>query len=353
MLPPGCEPRCRGCAHRLLSEAQSRERKLGWLRERLEPWSGLLGEVVSPANRWDYRDRVRLTARHQDGSWRFGTMARDELVPIPDCPVHTPRVRKAVHQLTRALPPDLPLAFYVQVSAQATLVLRAREAPVLRLEPEPLQEAGLETLWLHLHPAAGKRMFSDHGWVRLWGPELSRDEEGHFYGPTAFQQATPELHRLALQQVEEFLAPRADDQVVDLYSGPGKTLHRWLKRRARTIGVELAGEAVRCARLNAPGADILRGKCRHRLPQLQAWLKPEGRRLLFANPPRTGLESEVLDWILKSLRPERVAYLSCSAGTLRRDLDAFEAHQYKVAHLRAFDFFPQTRHVETLAMLSR
>ena len=60
------------------------------------------------------------------------------------------------------------------------------------------------------------------------------------------------------------------------------------------IGVELSGEAVECARLNAPDAVILRGKCAERIPQLRDWTPATGTRLLYVNPPRTGLEPAVL-----------------------------------------------------------
>jgi 23S rRNA (uracil1939-C5)-methyltransferase len=53
------------------------------------------------------------------------------------------------------------------------------------------------------------------------------------------------------------------------------------------------------------------------------------------------------------LRPSRIAYLSCSAGTLARDLECFEAAGFRVDGLRGYDFFPLTHHVEVLALLSR
>ena len=71
------------------------------------------------------------------------------------------------------------------------------------------------------------------------------------------------------------------------------------------------------------------------------------------NPPRSGLEVEVASALAAELRPDRVAYLSCSAGTLARDLAAFEAAGYEVSGIRPYDFFPNTHHVEALALLGR
>ena len=102
----------------------------------------------------------------------------------------------------------------------------------------------------------------------------------------------------------------------------------------------------------APAATLYPSACAQRLPQLDQWLAAHaGERLLYVNPPRTGLEAEVLTWIIDTLRPRMMGYMSCSAGTLRRDLQALTAAGYTVVQLVPYDFFPQTYHVETLALL--
>ena len=57
--------------------------------------------------------------------------------------------------------------------------------------------------------------------------------------------------------------------------------------------------------------------------------------------------------LAEELRPARIAYLSCSAGTLARDLESFEAAGYSLARILPYDFFPLTHHVEALALLER
>jgi tRNA/tmRNA/rRNA uracil-C5-methylase (TrmA/RlmC/RlmD family) len=291
--------------------------------------------------------------------WNFGLWRRDELILIPDCPVHAESVRAMIRWLGQTLPPapEFPLAFLVQSRAQATLILKTHHVPdsgwlgeARRLE---LAAIGLEGLWLHLHPAAGRRLFARNGWTLLWGQPQSRDSFGLIYGPTAFQQQIPSLYQQALDAAEAFLAPHPGDYVADLYCGIGASLARWTRCGARVVGVELGGEAVECAGLNAPEATVLRGKCADRLPQLRTWTPVKGTRLLYVNPPRTGLEPAVRDWATLEFRPERLAYLSCSAGTLSRDLAALTAAGYAVDALIPYDFFPQTHHVETLALLRR
>ena len=362
-LRAGCEARCPGCAHRFSSALASETRKENWLRQVLLPWRDQCAAIqaVQGEDRWRYRDRVRLSTRWLAGRWQFGLMVRKELIAIPRCPIHSDRVRAMLERLAAVLPPEsvFPMAFFIQAMAQVTLVLKTATLPELDWEDERFKESlaaiGIEGLWLHLHPAAGRRMFAKNGWRLLWGRPHSVDDGGLRYGPTAFQQVLPALYRRALAEAEAFLAPTVADVVVDLYSGGGASLARWSECGANVVGVELGGEAIECARHNAPQALLLRGKCADRIPQLEAWLDSHGgmagRRLLYVNPPRTGLEPEVLEWVVGRLRPARLAYLSCSAGTLRRDLESLTGSNYRVERITPYDFFPQTYHLETLVLL--
>lgn len=350
---------CPGCDHRALSHEQSLAQKRDWLARTLSPWCARLQPVrsVEEPLRWHYRDRVTLHARWQNG-WQFGLLRRDELIPIPECPVHSPRVNAGVRLLMQHLPPvnDFALAYLVQAGGQMTLVLKQAAMPPLHWLTEEFKRAlaqiGIEGLWLHLNPSAGRRILHKPGWHLLWGNPRSRDHNDCWYGPAAFQQLLPRLHNQALDTLDDFLAPGPGDAVIDLYCGIGTTLRRWTSRGASALGVELGGEALACASLNAPQADTLRGSCATRLPQIRAWAAQQTRApLLYVNPPRTGLEAEIIHWIAEELHPPRLAYLSCSAGTLARDLTTLARAGYEVASLIPYDFFPQTRHVETLALL--
>ena len=70
--------------------------------------------------------------------------------------------------------------------------------------------------------------------------------------------------------------------------------------------------------------------------------------LVITNPPRTGMDARVSE-ALERRRPGRVVYLSCDPATLARDLTRLPG--FRLADLAAFDLFPQTAHVETVAVL--
>jgi len=334
--------------------------KGAYLARALQPWAARIGPVVSAPReeRLGYRDRVTLTARWSEGSgWRFGLVRRDELIAIHDCPVHTRRVRDLVHHLARSLPAadGLPLAYLHVAGAQATLIVKSHAVDIDRLDAvlERLP-AGIEGLWLHLHPAAGRRLFARSGWRLLWGQPQSRDASGLLHGPTSFMQALPRLHARAIDAARAHVRPGPSTHVLDLYSGLGSTLRVWTQAGSAALGVELSGEAVGLAGRNAPAATVLRGTCVQRLPQIREWWRGQaGEGTAYVNPPRSGLEAEVVEALAAELQPARIGYLSCSAGTLARDLAEFSTAGYSVSALQPFDFFPLTHHVEVLALLGR
>ncbi|MGB9499312.1 MAG: class I SAM-dependent RNA methyltransferase [Dissulfuribacterales bacterium] len=359
-LKHGCIDTCPGCAHKRMNYSDSLLQKQRWLKNKLSPRVDKLEpiETVEPEMRWNYRGKVCLSTEWGPAGWKMGLISHEKVIPIHDCPVHTEMVRQAVSLFSQHLPPGsvFPMVYYVQSQTQVTLVLKSKTIPELAWLnvnfKEQLNQIGIKGLWIHLHPSAGRKVFSKNSWHLLYGSPRSVAKDGSIYGPKLFQQLIPSLYEQALDRAEEILNPAPDDCVIDLYCGIGNGLTRWARRSCHTIGVELDGEAVECARQNVPAATVLRGKCKDRIPQLSEWFKMtssrNNQRLLYVNPPRTGLEPEVLDWITKTYRPDRMAYLSCSAGTLQRDIDRLTAAGYTIIKITPYDFFPQTLHVETL-----
>lgn len=139
----------------------------------------------------------------------------------------------------------------------------------------------------------------------------------------------------------------------DLYCGVGGlglTIAR-TQPEAKLFGCEFSESAVRLARTNARDnhleghfevADLGSGVPR-------GWTPPD---LIVVNPPRKGLDERVVG-LLKKVRPKQIIYMSCSAESLRRDLEAIIPAGYRIAHHDAWDMMPHTEHVETLVVLER
>jgi tRNA/tmRNA/rRNA uracil-C5-methylase (TrmA/RlmC/RlmD family) len=367
LLKEGCVEACPGCSHRNYSLAKSLEQKENWLKKMLSPWKDKFQEIKSlPENdRWNYRGKVCLNTAFVNGEWQFGMLKRDELINIPACPVHTKEVLRTIAILKSVLPDfdQFPMAFYYHAHAQVTLILKTKMLPcVIWLTPEvqlQLKAAGIEGLAIHLHPSAGRRLFDKYNWHQVYRRNFSFDSNGLIYGNTSFHQLISSLYHQSLDMAEAFFDNSEKKAIVDLYCGRGVSLNRWEKYKSPAIGIETSSEAVICAKINAPEAKVLLGTCERRIPQLEEWrlLQLEKRKTinfnLYTNPPRTGMEPLVSSWIINNLKPDKIAYLSCSAGTLKRDLDLLTTNGYEVESLIPFDFFPQTYHVECLVLLNK
>ena len=138
---------------------------------------------------------------------------------------------------------------------------------------------------------------------------------------------------------------------VELFAGAGLLTAELAKNFARIVAVESHAAAVADLRRNAAawGADhveALEAPVEHALVRL-AGLRPDA---LVLDPPRTGLADGAAEALLAVL-PRRVVYLSCDPATLARDLCVLRAGGLFVRSATAIDLFPQTPHVEALAVL--
>jgi 23S rRNA (uracil1939-C5)-methyltransferase len=163
---------------------------------------------------------------------------------------------------------------------------------------------------------------------------------------TVFEQVHPAMGAIVRGAALDALGAVAGLEVWDLYAGIGESTAELAARGATVDSVESDTRAVSVAEsLGPPGPRRHEGLVEDlagRLPRPQ---------LVLANPPRTGMAPRATDAVALSAAG-RVAYVSCDPATLARDV-ARMGSAYRLAGLRAFDQFPQTAHVECLAVLER
>jgi 23S rRNA (uracil1939-C5)-methyltransferase len=361
-LPAGCVDRCRGCAHRLLPEIESLHQKREFLEMSLNGlWAHSIAiEGPAPEARLHYRRKSTLAVLGQKIGMKIKAQSRledDEILEIPECPVHAFQINQVFAIIRETLLAHLPLVFVSQVGDLVGLVLKEKSTPERiteiqnRLAQSAFNRFPKIGVYLNFNPSAGNRIFFPKGWVHVFG---AKDGEAELFGckfvhgPSGFMQVHSGLYESAIRQVQAFFVSPA---VIDLYSGLGISLWCWKKKAHHTIGVELSEESIRYAIKNGV-TGILQGKSEERLPQLTQFLSAHSQVDLFCNPPRTGLEPFVVDWMVTHRsRIQRFAYLSCSPGTLSRDLKLLVEGGFKIDSINAYDFFPQTLHVEALVLL--
>lgn len=162
---------------------------------------------------------------------------------------------------------------------------------------------------------------------------------------------TPVLVERAVAMLE----PQLSDIVLDGYSGVGLFSMFLAPRTARVIAIESQPSAVMDARANATMNNLnnittLEGTLERLLGQL--YYRRERIDLALVDPPRAGCHPKALQ-ALQSLAPRAICYVSCDPSTLARDIASLCANQrYRLVAAQPIDMFPQTYHIECIALLA-
>jgi len=169
-----------------------------------------------------------------------------------------------------------------------------------------------------------------------------------------FFQANVALVGELVEQVVAMSALSGRETVVDAYCGAG-LFSLFLGPRAGAIfGIEGDREAVRCAGLNLRGEGLMQAEV---YPGdvadiLENELVARGMTadVVVLDPPRDGCGKGVIDAVA-AVRPERIVYVSCNPATQARDVRLLAERGYALRLLQPLDMFPQTAHIEVIALL--
>jgi 23S rRNA (uracil1939-C5)-methyltransferase len=173
--------------------------------------------------------------------------------------------------------------------------------------------------------------------------------------PEAFFQTNTEMAELLYGIVVEYAALEGWERVYDLYSGIGTIALTLASRAGELWGIELIEEAVADAiaaarRNEIPGVQFFAGDTRLALPEL---VERAGRPdVLVVDPPRAGLSQKVVRRIIEA-SPKRIVYVSCNPTTLAPNAAQLVEAGWVLRKVRPVDMFPQTHHIECVALFER
>ena len=327
--------------------------------------------------RLGYRHRARLAVRGRANSPKLGIFQEGthRIADIPRCPVHHPLVNRVAAAVRRALretatPPyaERPhrgalrsLQVVVERASQrAQVVLVGNASDPAPLEPlagalEPLLANDLHSLWWNGNPERSNVILGSH-WHRFSGPEAVCERIGGadvFFPPGAFGQSHLELADRLVEQVHAWVPDGR--RVLELYAGCGP-IGLGLLARSREVAfneVSLAGlEGLALGLAAHPEAErarahVIPGEAGAAIGALSAC------DTMIADPPRQGLDPRLLD-ALVAKPPEQLIYASCDSETfVAQARTLLSASPLRLRELIVFELFPQTRHVETLALFAR
>jgi 23S rRNA (uracil1939-C5)-methyltransferase len=249
---------------------------------------------------------------------------------------------------------------------QVRLVTTDGELDVPSLAAALVAEVGEETisgvLWTRSSALAETTMGGETELVwgdaelpeRLACPGLGR-ELGLRISPEAFFQTNTEMAEVLYGIVADYAALEGWERVYDLYSGIGTIALTLAPRAGELWGIEIVEQAVADAiaaakRNEVTNAHFFAGDARLALPEL---IERAGRPdVVVVDPPRAGLSQKVVRRIVDA-SPKRIVYVSCNPTTLAPNAAQLVEAGWRLVKVRPVDMFPQTPHVECVALLKR
>jgi tRNA/tmRNA/rRNA uracil-C5-methylase (TrmA/RlmC/RlmD family) len=318
--------KCGGCDWQHSELTYQRELKAAVVVEQFERLAGLDVDVVVEAlpgdvegTRWRTRTEFAVDASGAPGLHPHHS---HEVIPIDDCLISTERVI-GTGVLDRHWP-----------SARSVDVVDASGEPRALTVPLPQGDTTVPSVLERVEAGS-------------WAAEFRLSARG-------FWQVHPGAATTYVGHVLHELAPGPGERAMDLYSGVGLfalALADAVGPTGAVLAIESDGRAMRDAKSNLrhrPEIELRRGKVDRVLkPLVRLGIRTD---LVVLDPPRTGAGKSVIKDVA-ALGPRAIAYVACDPAALARDVAYARNAGYGIRSLRAFDAFPQTHHVECIAVL--
>jgi 23S rRNA (uracil1939-C5)-methyltransferase len=368
---------CGGCQLQHIEYAAQLRHKAAMVRDALARIGGLpeveVCETWGMENPWFYRGRAQYHARLSQSGEVFLGFTRHhshDVVALTECNIQHPlseRIRKAVAEVvSRVAQGASERAALLGVE---TLVSSAtgRGLVTLVCDRRPrFASSAADALMSQVDGLSGVLAARRRGRgalhrspAQVLAGEAHVTEElgGNRFRVSAdsFFQTNPAQAARIIALAQEWAEVGKDDVVLDLYSGVGTFLLPLARSAHRGIGVESEASAFADARYNQrrwrlQRLDLYERKVERMLPRLvERGMKAS---IVVLDPPRKGC-GPVVCALAAKLSPRRIILISCDPATLARDLKSLAEYGYRARRVQPVDMFPQTWHVETVAVCDR
>ena len=314
--------KCTGCQWEHIDYAYQLALKREYVVRELGMYPSLrevsVDETIGAPELYGYRNHARFTVR-KSGTPGFVNRITRQFVEIDRCLLMTAGINRLLGKLAGRAQETSQLSIRYGVNTDQWLVQPKLDSTEISFD-------------------SGQTHYS----------ELLSNHMFKIGSPSFFQVNTSQAEVLG-SLVRESLVLRGDETIVDAYAGVGTFAILLADSASRIIAIEESDSAVKDAKINAEGIHNIEfqlGKTEEVLRTLNT--RPDA---VVLDPPRSGCHPATIDEVLRWL-PDRTVYVSCDPAALGRDLDILVRGGLQVQTISPIDMFPQTHHVETLAVLA-
>ena len=384
-VTPPCDVfyKCGGCQLQHMSYEMQLEMKRNQVENVMEKVAHLNHVPVHPVlgmeDPWRYRNKIQIPVGEQDGELITGFYQQrsHRIIDDMDTCVIQNELGDRMVEATRRIATDLGIEAYDEKTHRGVLrhiIVRTAFGTndtmiilVTRTEKLPKQDELIKQL-TETYPAIKSIIHNINNKKTnvilgkksrtLFGEDYIYDSIGDLkfkISPRSFYQVNPTQTKVLYEKALEYANVGADDVVIDAYCGIG-TISLFLAQKSKKVyGVEIVPEAIDDAKTNAKlngitNAEFVVGEAEKVMP----WWTAQGLRpdVIVVDPPRKGCAPEFLEAMIE-MEPKRIVYVSCNPSTLARDLRILEDGGYRTIEVQPVDMFPNTPHVELVALMSR
>ncbi len=336
-MQPACSVfgTCGGCAYQDIEyeqELKLKSEQLQMLLSQSTDVTSSLSEVVPSPCIYHYRHRLDLKLKKtKEGKVFVGFTPREGrgVIPVDECPIAMKPVSEFIPQL--------------KIQAEAKLTPKYRQANlVVRCGDDArVFWGGIGKKSLCLDP-------DDYLWTEI-------NERKIFYSLDTFFQANLSILPRLFEEIKALNLFDKQTTFFDLYGGVGLFGIGLIDLVKDVVLIENCKPSVALAHYNVSyhkldNFEVVEGTVEQYLPKFLDRLN-QSETVAIIDPPRAGLSEDSLKFIVRQKKIGQLLYLSCNPGALVRDLRGFIQGGWVVDKVMPFDFFPRTKHLETLVVM--
>lgn len=304
------------------------------------------------AEAWQYRRRARWALNRQ-GELCFRSTGGKYLVPIQACPQLSPELTQAFEWLKQALL-NLPHQGIDEIECLAigglNLVIHTNQQwrdHQLTHWIKWCDTVGISGLALQIPERASAIQE-----IRPASLHYQLDDIGFNFSADQFVQTHAVVNAKMVALAKEWLGATSQDAVLELFCGMGNFSLPIARDAGSLLGLELNEQSVATAKLNASANGITNTTFAKVDLFAPDWRPPVGLAHVLLDPPWDGAQV-VCERIAKQKSVKRVVYVSCHPATMARDMTVLQKAGFKLEKMAMIDQFPQSYHVEAIALLVR
>ncbi|NQZ03905.1 23S rRNA (uracil(1939)-C(5))-methyltransferase RlmD [Idiomarina sp.] len=356
---------CGGCDLQHINETHQRRHKQQVVTELFAKMAGMKKELpwhdTLIADDWQYRRKARLAIyqRATKQPWRLGFRAHasKHIVDIPQCAVLDSELNRLITDFRKMLDSAQlgPKIGHVELIKAPAAQLCLRITQPLSSEQTQQLEAFSTTSECAVWLDNGQQLKALSQNAICFDETIDGDRL--VFMPGDFIQVNARVNQQMVKQAVNWLAPQADDEILDLFAGIGNfTLP--LARRAKSVtAVEGVSAMTKQLAANATTAN-LSNVYAHTFDlgtNEVSRLLEKGYQRILLDPARAGAEAvcQCIAKLQSDKQPEQIVYVSCSPDTLARDSRWLLDNGYEIAHISLVDMFVQTHHIETMVSFKK